>query len=139
MNNDPTVRLRRKPEVRVVGQASGVTVYREPHIVPVLPPGWASLEPQDEAAVLLACDEMTDACRLRVGSAWDAASEYRVYRLEGDTWGGVCTATVFTAGRNARLLAVAHTPERAAQVALDFVNWDLEATGTTWRLSLAID
>jgi hypothetical protein len=58
------------------------------------------------------------------------------------------TATIFTVGvadgdetdeangRNQRLLAVTHTAEEAAQVALDFLNWDLEADGCDWRLGL---
>ena len=40
---------------------------------------------------------------------------------------------------NARLLAVSPSCADAAQVALDFVNWDLEAAGMTWRLSLNAD
>ena len=38
--------------------------------------------------------------------------------------------------QDARLLAVAHTPQEAARVALDFMNWDLEADGADWRLTL---
>jgi hypothetical protein len=61
----------------------------------------------------------------------------------------VCAATIFTVdtadadeadearGRNVRLLAVAHTAEAAARVALDFLNWDLEADGSDWRLTLS--
>lgn len=136
MTPDPAVRLRRKPSVRVVEDESGVKAYPEPHAVPVLPPGWAPLAPSDEAAVLEACDQFADACRLRLGSLWDANSEYRVYCLEGEVWGGVYAATVFACERNGRLLAITDTPEDAANVALDFLNWDIEALGLTWRLTL---
>lgn len=136
MTTDPDVRLRRKPTARVVESGSGVKAYPEPHVSPVLPPGWAPLEPSDEAAVLDACDQFADACRLRLGSLWDANIEYRVYCLEGDVWGGVYAATLFASGQNGRLLAISDTPEEAAQIALDFLNWDLEALGLTWRVML---
>jgi hypothetical protein len=137
VNDDRMVRLRRKPSARVVEHASGVTAYPEPHAVPVLPPGWAPLEEGDEAAVLRACDEAADDCRLRLGSVWDPAGEYRVYCLEGDTWRGVFAATLFTAGRNSRLLSIAHAADDAARIAIEFVNWDLKASGAPWRLSLS--
>lgn len=137
MTTDPPVRLRRKPTARVVEHGSDVRAYPEPHATPVLPPGWAPLELTDEAAVLEACDQFADACRLRLGSLWDAHSEYRVYCLEGDVWGGVYAATVFACGNNGRLLAISDTPEEAAQIALDFLNWDMEALGLTWRLTLS--
>jgi hypothetical protein len=147
MNQDDSIRLRRRRSARVVQHRHGVTAYPEPYRTPVLPPGWPPLDPADEASVLRACDEFGDACRLRLRSLWDAASEFRVYCLTADAWRGVCAATVFTAeasdaeerdagGRNIRLLAVAHTPEEAARVALDFLNWDLEADGSAWRLTL---
>jgi hypothetical protein len=96
--------------------------------------------------VLRACDESGQACRLRLRSLWDA-SEFRVYCLDSEAWRGVCAATLFgvetpdtdgpdTPGCNTRLLAVAHTPEEAARVAVDFLNWDLEADGADWRLTL---
>jgi hypothetical protein len=147
MNDDDAIRLRRSRSVRVVQHPHGVTAYPEPYRTPVLPPGWPPLDPADEASVLRACDEFADACRLRLRSLWDAASEFRVYCLSAEAWRGVCAATVFTdaagAGerdpgrRNTRLLAVTHTPEEAARVALDFLNWDLEADGSGWRLTLA--
>jgi hypothetical protein len=141
------VRLRRTRSARAVEHPKGVTVYPEPHAAPVLPPGWPPLDPQDEASVLRACDAAPGACRLRLRSLWDAASEYRVYCLDDEAWRGVCAATVFApdaagtsgegaAGRNTRLLAVGHTPHDAARVALDFLNWDLEADGSDWRLTL---
>jgi hypothetical protein len=136
-DNEPAVRLRRKPSARVVEHADRVAVFPEPHPTPVLPRGWAPLEPSDEAAVLQACDEFADACRLRLGSVWDASSEYRVYCLEGPSWGGLHAATVFQLGRNSRLLAIAYEPEDAARISLDFVNWDLEAAGAGWRITLA--
>jgi hypothetical protein len=135
---DPVdVRLRRKPGARVVEHSSGVTAYPEPHLVPVLPAGWAPLEANDEDAVLHACDEFADACTLRLGSVWDTASEYRVYCLEDEAWRGIYVATVFKFGHNCRLLAVAHQPAEAAGIAVDFVNWDLAAAGARWRLTLS--
>ena len=146
--NDDSIRLRRTRSARVVQHRHGVTAYPEPYRTPVLPSGWPPLDPADQASVLLACDEFSDACRLRLRSLWDAASEFRVYCLDSDAWRGVCAATIFTVdtvngderdearGRNARLLAVSHTPEEAARVALDFLNWDLEADGSDWRLTL---
>jgi hypothetical protein len=138
LNHEPSsVRLRSEPDARVVRHRTGVPAYAQPHPVPVLPTGWAPLEPSDETAVLQACDEFGDACRLRLGSVWDAGSEYRVYCLEGPIWGGVHAATVFRSGRNSCLLSIARQPADAARVAIDFGNWDLEAAGVTWRLELA--
>ena len=149
--NDESIRLRRTRSARVVQHRHGVTAYPEPYQTPVLPPGWPPLDPADQAAVLLACDEFSDACRLRLRSLWDAGCEFRVYCLDSDAWRGVCAATAFSVeagsaadgderdernGRNTRLLAVAHTPEEAARVALDFLNWDLEADASEWRLAL---
>lgn len=147
MSDDP-IRLRRTRSARVVQHRHGVTAYPEPYRTPVLPAGWPPLDPADQVSVLLACDEFPEACRLRLRSLWDAANEFRVYCLDSEAWRGVCAATIFTIdgpdgderdearGRNARLLAVAHTPEQAARVALDFLNWDLEADGCDWRLTL---
>ena len=146
--NDDSIRLRRTRSARVVQHRHGVTAYPEPYRTPVLPPGWPPLDPADQAAVLVACDGSPQACRLRLRSLWDAASQFRVYCLDSEAWRGVCAATIFSAdttdgdereeanGRNVRLLAVAHTAEDAARVALDFLNWDLEADGCDWRLAL---
>jgi hypothetical protein len=144
---DEQVSLRRRRAARVVEHSQGVTAYPEPHDAPVLPNGWAPLDPRDEAAVLSACDEFPGACRLRLRSLWEAHSEFRVYCLDAEAWRGVCAATLFTAdsiepdaghphGHNTRLLAIAHSPQDAARVAMDFLNWDLEADGSDWRLSL---
>lgn len=146
MTENPIRLQRRSRAARVVQHAEGVTAYPEPYRTPVLPPGWPPLDPADEASVLQACDEFGQACRLRLRSVWDAA-EFRVYCLDSDAWRGVCAATLFKletpeserakpSGRNARLLAVAHTPQEAARVAVDFLNWDLEADGSDWRLTL---
>ena len=135
-DKDTAVRLRRTRSARVVEHPGGVTAYPEPHATPLLPHGWAPLGPSDQAAVLHACDDAGEACRLRLGSVWEAGSEYRVYSLDGAMWGGVHVATVYQSGRNRRLLAVASRPEDAARIALDFVNWDLDAVGTGWRLGL---
>lgn len=139
MTGNTTIRLKRKRAARVVQHRSGVMAYLEPHAAPVLPDGWGPLDSGNEAAVLQACDEFLEGCSLRVGSAWDAGSEYRVYRLRGSTFGDICATTVFTSGRNTRLLAVSPSCRDAADVALDFVNWDLEAAGVSWRLSLNAD
>ena len=84
---------------------------------------------------------------MRMGSPWDPAIEYRVYALDVDAWQGICAATAFTVaptlgsnqhtGANVRLLAIAHDVQTAARVAIDFFNWDLEAEGLHWRLSVA--
>jgi len=149
--NDESIRLRRTRSARVVQHRHGVTAYPEPYTTPVLPPGWPPLDPADQNSVLLACDEFPEACRLRLRSLWDAACEFRVYCLDSDAWRGVCATTLFTVptadgrvedeadernGRNLRLLAVTHTADEAARVALDFLNWDLEADGGAWRLTL---
>lgn len=134
MNDDP-IRLRRTRSARVVQHRHGVTAYPEPYRTPVLPGGWPPLDPADQRSVLLACDELPEACRLRLRSLWDPAIEFRVYCLDSDAWRGVCAATIFGSG-NERLLAVTHTAEEAAQIALDFLNWDLEADGCDWRLAL---
>ena len=139
MIGDPGISLRRKRTAHVVDHESGVKAYPEPHAVPVLPPGWGPLEASDERAVLEACDQFAEACRLRLGSLWHADTEYRAYCLEGDVWGGVSAATVFAAGRNSRLLAIAVTPEDAVRLALDFLNWDIEAVGLGWRLALTVE
>jgi hypothetical protein len=141
----PPLPLRRSRAARVEKHPDGMTAQPEPYAAPVLPSGWPPLDPADQASVLRACDDFPQACRLRLRSLWDA-SEFRVYSLDADAWRGVCAATLYTAdtldderigdGRNARLLAVTHTPEEAARVALDFLNWDLEADGSSWRLTL---
>lgn len=147
MTLDPSVRLRPKRAAHVVEHHGAVTAYPEPHSAPVLPSGWAPLEESAQVAVLRAADAMTEGC-LRFGSVWDPTVEYRVYRLASDVWGGLCAATLYTmdradedghcgGGRNTRLLAIADDLEDAARVAVDFLNWDLEAAGMTWRLSVA--
>ena len=143
MNDEhrPAPEIRRRRAVRLVDHAGQMKVYPEPHDAPVLPAGWAPLDRDDQEAVLNACDEHPNACRLRLGSPWDPSTEYRVYTLETATWKGVCAATIYTAGtggltRNARLLAIATDPVEAARVAVDFLNWDLEAEGAAWRLSV---
>lgn len=139
MTSDTTIHLKRKRAARVVQHQAGVTAYPEPHAAPVLPDGWGPLDRGNEAAVLQACDDFPDGCRLRMGSAWEIETEYRVYRLEGSTFGAVCATTMATGCRNTRLLGVSPSCADAARVALDFVNWDLEAAGTTWRLTLDTD
>jgi hypothetical protein len=121
-----------------------VSVFPEPHALPVLPKGWAPLGALEQSALLEACDARPGTCRLRLGSLWDKGSEYRVYCLN-EQWAGACATTIFDAepgecggaGRNTRLLGVAVSLERALRLAVDFVNWDLAAEGTEWRLSVA--
>lgn len=143
MKGSGAIRLRRTPAVRVVERAGGMAVYREPHTEPVLPRGWAPLGPIEQSALLEACDASPNSCRLRLGSLWDTRSEYRVYCLDGQ-WAGACAATIFdvdfetsSGGRNTRLIGVGVTLDRAVTLALDFVNWDLEADGASWRLTLS--
>ena len=142
MSDFASIGLRRTRAVHVAERAGALCVYPEPHRSPVLPEGWGPLGAVEQAAVLQACDARPHACRLRLGSVWDEASEYRVYCLEGD-WGGACAATVFTvdahaavagAGRNGRLIGVGSNVHAAVRLALDFANWDLEADGAPWRL-----
>lgn len=143
MSPDRAIRLRRIRTVRVVEHPGGVSVFPEPHALPVLPKGWAPLGPIEQSALLEACDANPSTCRLRLGSLWDKRSEYRVYYLD-EQWGGACAATIFDAepsdagatGRNTRLLGVAVNLERALRLAVDFVNWDLAAESTEWRLSV---
>jgi len=138
------VRLRRTRTVRVVEHAGGVSVYPEPHALPVLPKGWAPLGAIEQSALLEACDSRPNACRLRLGSLWDKQSEYRVYCLN-DEWAGACAATIFDAeatesgvrGRNTRLLGVAVSLDRALRLAVEFANWDLAAEAADWRLSVS--
>ena len=144
MNAAEPIRLRRTRAVRVVEHSGEVSVYPEPHTLPVLPKGWAPLGPIEQSALLEACDARPNACRLRLGSVWDPRSEYRVYCLN-DQWAGACAATIFdaelndagTVGRNTRLLGVAITLDRAVRLAVDFVNWDLAADGVDWRLCIS--
>jgi hypothetical protein len=146
-NDDVPPTIRPKRPVRLVEHAAGVTAYPQPYHVPVLPRGWAPLDRADQEAILNACDVHEHACRLRLGSPWDPAVEYRVYALDADVWHGVCAATVFSTSRsresgasfqhgNRRLLAIAKEVPDAVRVAVDFLNWDLEAEGAHWRLSL---
>jgi hypothetical protein len=147
MANEVMPEARRARNVRLVEDSRGVRVFPEPHGAPVLPGGWAPLDRADQEAVLTACDAHPSACRMRMGSPWDPAIEYRVYALDVDAWQGICAATAFTVaptlesnqhtGANVRLLAIAHDVQTAARVAIDFFNWDLEAEGLHWRLSVA--
>jgi hypothetical protein len=140
--------IRRTKAVRLVEHARGISVYPEPYSAPVLPGGWAPLDRADQEAVLAVCDAHPESCRFRVVSPWDASIEYRVYALETEAWHGVCTATAFKtdpvqagsgqqAFGNVRLLAIAREVQTAARIAVDFVNWDLEAEGLPWRLEVA--
>jgi len=142
--DETQVGLRRTRGVRLVEHPHGLSVYPEPHAVPVLPHGWAPLGTDDQTAVLEACNANPQSCRLRVGSPWDQSLEYRVYALEVEAWHGVCVATMCitqSAGiaeghGNMRVLAVARDVREAARIAIDFLTWDLEAEGARWRLAI---
>jgi hypothetical protein len=147
MEDNAPVIVRPVRGVRLVEHPHGISVFPEPHDVPVLPAGWAPLDRADQEAVLGACDSHHHACRLRLGSPWDPDLEYRVYALNVDAWHGVCAATMFSTAPadtrcgdlrmgNTRLLAIARDVRGAARIAVDFLNWDLEAEGARWRLDL---
>jgi hypothetical protein len=75
--------------------------------------------------------------------------EYQAYELPRDSWNGMTVATMSVsrdgggdeprlahAHSKLRLLAISESPTDALRVAVDFFNWDLEAHGCTWRLSI---
>jgi hypothetical protein len=111
-----------------------VVAYPEPHRTPVLPAGWAPLSREQQDAVLNACDVAPESMVMRLGSLWDQ-SEYRVYRLANDSWGGLSIAARGE-GRNQQLLGLAWDMSGAVAIAIDFFNWDLEANGQHWRLNV---
>ena len=144
MAEEAQIAIRRTRGVRLVEHSQGISVYPEPHDVPVLPHGWGPLDSGDQDAVLSACNSNPQTCRLRLGSPWDPSMEYRVYALDVDAWHGVCVATMClpdntaTGERgNIRVLAIARDVREAARIAVDFFNWDLEAEGARWRLAIS--
>ena len=144
MADEVQIAIRRTRGVRLVEHPHGISVYPEPHDVPVLPHGWAPLDSADQDAVLTACNTNPQTCRLRLGSPWDPSMEYRVYALDVDAWHGVCVATMCLPENtgaadehgNIRVLAIARDVREAARIAIDFFNWDLEAEGARWRLAV---
>lgn len=142
--------LRPARDVRLVEESGVVSAYPAPHRTPVLPRGWAPLTQHEQAAVVELCETAQAALRLRLPSAWDSTIEYQVYELPRDRWTGVSVAAIRTTGEGSvpgapgagdrptrlRLLGVGRSTAAAAQIAVDFFNWDLEAHGAGWRLSV---
>jgi hypothetical protein len=137
-----SVAVRPARRVRLIEQGGTVVAYPEPHRTPVLPSGWAPLSRDQQEAVQRACDAAPDCLIFKVGSLWEPGCEYRVYRLATEQWAGlsvVCKfATQHQAGApcNGQLLGLAWEPLAALKLAADFFNWDLEAHGQRWRLSV---
>jgi hypothetical protein len=110
-----------------------------------LPAGWAPLSQEQQDAVLRACDAANDCLIFKLGSLWEPGCEYRVYRLTSEQWSGLSIVCKHAprhesnqAGpSNFQLLGIAFDPLCALRIATDFFNWDLEAHGQPWRLSVA--
>jgi hypothetical protein len=144
-SNSP-VGIRPSRDVRLVEQGGMVRAFPEPHRTPVLPAGWAPLSREQQDAVVEACEAAPGAMIMRLGSLWEPGAEYRVYRLANELWGGLSVITKALAGldtgarhrpaANVQLLGLARETPRAASIALDFFNWDLEAQGQDWRLEV---
>jgi len=131
--------------VRLIEHQGIVVAYPEPHRTPVLPSGWAPLTRDQQEAVQRACDASPECLIFRLGSLWEPGCEYRVYRLATEQWAGLSVVCKFAAeawnGPDARpcngmLLGLAFEPLSALRIASDFFNWDLEAHGQSWRLSV---
>lgn len=137
--------------MRLIEHGGVVVAYPEPHRTPVLPPGWAPLNRDHQEAVQRACDAAPECLIFKLGSLWEPGCEYRVYRLATEHWAGlsvVCkfaSSDMFHRGEqlsqgggpcNGQLLGLSWDPTTAVRIAIDFFNWDLEAHGTSWRLSV---
>jgi hypothetical protein len=138
--------------VRLIEHSGVVMAFPEPHRPPVLPPGWAPLSRDQQEAVQRACDAAPECLIFKLGSLWEPGCEYRVYRLATEQWAGLSVVCKFAAadGRkpgestgqppgapcNGQLLGLAWEPLAALRIATDFFNWDLEAHGQSWRLSV---
>ena len=145
-----SIKVRPARDVRLIEQEGLVVAYPEPHRTPVLPSGWAPLSREQQDAVLSACDAAPESMVFRVGSLWEPGTEYRVYRLANELWGGLSIASKAmgnghadarlalppTASGNRQLLGLARDTIRAVAVAVDFFNWDLQAHGQPWRLDV---
>jgi hypothetical protein len=137
-----SVGVRPARRVRLIEHRGVVVAYPEPHRTPVLPSGWAPLSPDQQEAVQRACDAAPECLIFRVGSLWEPGCEYRVYRLATEQWAGLSVVCKFAAPGytsppgNGQLLGLAFEPLAALKLATDFFNWDLEAHGQTWRLSV---
>jgi hypothetical protein len=148
-----TIDIRPTRAVRLVEHAGVIMAYPGPHRTPVLPSGWAPLTGDEQVAVLRACDAAPEAVVFKLGSLWEPGCEYRVYRLAQEHWAGLAivakhvTAASEDAGAgpacgerlesgNRQLLGLAWEQLQAVRIAVDFFNWDLEAHGQNWRLSV---
>jgi hypothetical protein len=138
MQTNEYVNARPARDVRLIEGAGAVHPCPPPHRAPVLPRGWAPLTTEQQEAVLQACDAAQDRVVFRLGSLWDANADYRVYALEQETWGGLWVA-VRHEDRGVvqrALLGLGSNAPHAVRIALDFFNWDLEASGEPWRLAV---
>jgi hypothetical protein len=145
------VGVRPARRVRLIEHGGVVTAFPEPHRTPVLPPGWAPLSREQQEAVQRACDAAPECVIFKLGSLWEPGCEYRVYRLATEQWAGLSVVCKFAAEGwrhsegaghpsgmpcNGQLLGLAWEPIAALRIATDFFNWDLEAHGQSWRLSV---
>jgi hypothetical protein len=148
-SNHVSVRPARR--VRLIEHGGVVRAFPEPHRTPVLPAGWAPLSRDQQEAVQRACDAAPERLIFKLGSLWEPGCEYRVYRLAIEQWAGLSVVCKFAAevrqhgeanGHpagtpcNGQLLGLAWEPLAALRIATDFFNWDLEAHGQSWRLSV---
>ena len=138
-----SIGVRPARRVRLIEHHGLVVAYPERHRTPVLPAGWAPLSRDQQEAVLRACDAAPDCLIFRLGSLWETGCEYHVYRLANEHWGGLSIvakhgpADASSHGTaNRHLLGLAWEPLAALRIAADFFNWDLEAHGQSWRLSV---
>jgi hypothetical protein len=144
----PYVDVRPARRVRLIDHDGSVVAYPEPHRTPVLPSGWAPLTREQQDAVLRACDAAPRCVVFRIGSLWDPEAEYRAYRLTEQHWAGLCVASRFVttvqeesgalSGENRQLLGLGTDAPHAMQLIVDFFNWDLEAHGERWRMSVCM-
>ena len=134
--SNQTITVRPARDVRLIEKEGRVVAYPEPHRTPVLPTGWAPLSREQQDAVLGACDASPESMMFRLGSLWEPAAEYRVYRLANELWGGLSIVAKAVGHANRQLLGLAWDTRQAVTVAVDFFNWDLEAHGQSWRLDV---
>jgi len=119
------------------GRFAAYSAYR----TPVLPRGWAPLTPEQQRAVLDACDASPEGLMFRLGSLRDPDVDYRVYQLRNESWAGLwlasrCCTDCDGAAANRDLLGLGADASQAVRIALDFFNADLEARGESWRLGV---
>jgi hypothetical protein len=129
--------------VRLTESTKGVAAYAASHRTPVLPRGWAPLTPEEQRAVLQACDAAPSHLTFRLGSLTDPEVDYRVYQLQMESWAGLwvasrCYTDCDGAVSNRVLLGLGADSMRAVRIALDFFNSDLQARGESWRLGIEV-